>query len=154
MEKEIVLLHGYSSRESRKVLEDCRPVLSAPERVIFYPLLPGAGEVKVRELFRRAEEGAPLPSPEDFDEATAERERALFRETKRRIGLLRCSKETALILMRGFKKLPYPREDFIFALVTETAMEWNLSYYFSHLNQEHEFMKENDPAKDKDMRAF
>ena len=63
-------------------------------------------------------------------------------------------REQVLQIMRSFKAvLPEPR-DIIFAVITETALNWTFAEYAGHLAKEHEYMKTHQPGDNPDMKKM
>lgn len=63
-------------------------------------------------------------------------------------------REQVLPVMRSFKAvLPDPR-DIIFAVVTQTTLDWTFGEYVEHLGEEHEYMKNRKPENNPDMKKM
>lgn len=71
----------------------------------------------------------------------------------RAVLILTNDKQRLFKLMRGIKSVSPEPQDIIFASVTETALTWSFKHYFSHLSQEHEYMKTHSPEGDPDMKV-
>lgn len=67
--------------------------------------------------------------------------------------ILTSDRQRLFKVMRGFKSVVDQPQDVIFAMITETAATWTVSHYFSHLSEEHEYMKTHSPEGDPDMRV-
>jgi hypothetical protein len=63
-------------------------------------------------------------------------------------------KEHVFAIMRGIKSVCSRPNDIIFAMVTETAVTWTLDQYLVHLKDEHEYMKNNTPENDPNMKKM
>jgi predicted protein tyrosine phosphatase len=63
-------------------------------------------------------------------------------------------REQVIQVMRSFKAvLPDPR-NIIFAVVTETALNWTFRDYIGHLGEEHESMTNRRPENNPDMKKM
>ena len=71
----------------------------------------------------------------------------------RGVLILTSDKQRLFKIMRGIKSVSEDPQDIIFASVTESALTWTFRHYFSHLSEEHEYMKTHTPEGDPDMRA-
>lgn len=68
--------------------------------------------------------------------------------------LLTSEHQQVLQVMRSFKAvLPNP-QNIIFAVITETALNWTFGEYIVHLGMEHEYMKNRNPKDDPDMKRM
>lgn len=67
--------------------------------------------------------------------------------------ILTSDRQRLFKVMRGFKAVVEQPQDVIFAMITETASTWTVNQYFSHLSEEHEYMKTHSPEGDPDMRV-
>jgi hypothetical protein len=61
-------------------------------------------------------------------------------------------KERAVTVMRAVKSVSEDPQDIVFAMVTQTALQWTLQEYIDHISEEHEYMKTHNPADDPDMK--
>ena len=71
----------------------------------------------------------------------------------RRVLILTSDRQLLFKIMRGIKSVLENPQDIIFASVTETALTWTFRHYFSHLSEEHAYMKTHTPEGDPDMKA-
>ncbi len=71
----------------------------------------------------------------------------------RGVLILTSDRQRLFKIMRGIKSVSKNPQDIIFASVTETALTWTFRHYFSHLSEEHEYMKTHTPEGDPDMKA-
>lgn len=72
----------------------------------------------------------------------------------RMVVVLAQEREQVLQVMRSFKAvLPDPRE-IIFAVITQTALDWTFAEYAAHLGGEHESMKKRRPEDNPDMKKM
>lgn len=70
------------------------------------------------------------------------------------VVVLAQEREQVLRVMRSFKAvLPDPR-DIIFAVITQTALDWTFGEYVAHLGREHEYMKNRRPEDNPDMKKM
>ncbi|MGB5217760.1 MAG: DUF3783 domain-containing protein [Smithella sp.] len=54
-------------------------------------------------------------------------------------------REQVLQVMRSFKAVLPDPQNIIFAVITETALNWTFDEYIGHLGEEHEYMKTRKP---------
>jgi len=73
--------------------------------------------------------------------------------SSRGVLILTSDRQRLFKIMRGIKSVSENPQDIIFASVTETALTWTFRHYFSHLSEEHEYMKTHTPEGDPDMKA-
>jgi len=73
--------------------------------------------------------------------------------SSRGVLILTADRQRLFKIMRGIKSVSENPQDIIFASVTETAQTWTFRHYFSHLSEEHEYMKTHTPEGDPDMKA-
>jgi len=73
--------------------------------------------------------------------------------SSRGVLILTSDKQRLFKIMRGIKSVSENPQDIIFASVTETALTWTFRHYFSHLSEEHAYMKTHTPEGDPDMKA-
>lgn len=59
-----------------------------------------------------------------------------------------------LQVMRSFKAVLSDPQNIIFAVITETAMNWTFEDYLVHLGEEHEYMKNRRPENNPDMKKM
>lgn len=70
------------------------------------------------------------------------------------VVVLAQEREQVLQVMRSFRAvLPDPR-DIIFAVITQTALDWTFGEYVAHLGEEHESMKNRRPEDNPDMKKM
>jgi len=63
-------------------------------------------------------------------------------------------REEILKIMKSFKAVLANPSDLIFAMITDTALGWTFQYYLDHVAEEHEYMKNHEPADNPDMRPM
>jgi len=70
------------------------------------------------------------------------------------IIVLAKEREHVFQVMRSFKAVLPDPQNIIFAVITETALNWTFREYISHLGQEHEYMKNRRPENNPDMKKM
>jgi len=68
--------------------------------------------------------------------------------------ILATEREQVFQVMRGFKAVLPDPQNVIFAVVTETALNWTFGEYIGHLGTEHEYMKNRSPEDNPDMKKM
>jgi hypothetical protein len=63
-------------------------------------------------------------------------------------------RELVLQVMRSFKAVLPDPQNIIFAVITETALNWTFENYIGHLGEEHEYMKNRRPENNHDMKKI
>lgn len=66
----------------------------------------------------------------------------------RGVLILTADRQRLFKIMRGIKSASENPQDIIFASITESAMTWTFRHYFSHLSEEHEYMKTHKQLPD------
>jgi hypothetical protein len=56
-------------------------------------------------------------------------------------------RERVLQVMKSFKAVLPDPQNIIFAVITETALNWTFGEYIGHLGEEHEYMKNRNPER-------
>lgn len=72
----------------------------------------------------------------------------------RMVIVLAQEREQVLQVMRSFKAVLPDPQDIIFAVITETALNWTFAEYAGHLWKEHEYMKTHKPEDNPDMKKM
>ena len=93
-------------------------------------------------------------APVDLQTALAETSGPLSPRRGRVVIIQSFIKEHVFAIMRGLKNVCSRPNDIIFAMVTETALEWTLDEYLVHLKDEHEYMKTHSAQQDPDMKKM
>lgn len=68
--------------------------------------------------------------------------------------VLALERNQVLQVMRSFKAVLPDPQNIIFAVVTETALNWTFGEYIGHLGAEHESMKNQNPRDNPDMKKM
>lgn len=63
-------------------------------------------------------------------------------------------REQVLQVMRSFRAVLPDPQNMIFAVITETALNWTFKDYIGHLCEEHEYMKTRRPENNPDMKKM
>lgn len=68
--------------------------------------------------------------------------------------ILATEREQVFQVMRGFKAVLPDPQNIIFAVVTETALNWTFGEYIEHLGAEHEYMQTRNAQDNPDMKKM
>lgn len=140
MFQELCVFKGFSKDEASKGL-DALAVLPGKGKTGFAPLTEGMMDRRVEEVL------------ENLFKGNAGEGKALT-EGQRIVFLAVYSKERAVAIMRAVKSVSENPKEIIFAMITETALQWTIREYMAHVTEEHEYMKTHDPSKDPDMKPL
>lgn len=140
MIQEICLMRGFTKDQAGKALQ----VLSEEGgefKTSFAPMTDSMLDQKVERVMESLFEGkAPEGSP--------------LREGHRVVIMAVSSQQRAISIMRAVKSQSADPGDIVFAMVTQTALQWTLAEYIDHVSREHEYMKTHNPADDPDMKQI
>ena len=70
------------------------------------------------------------------------------------IIVLAKEREQVFQVMKSFKAVLPDPQNIIFAVITETALNWTFGEYINHLGKEHESMKNRRPENNPDMKKM
>lgn len=140
MIQEICLLRGFNKEQALQALE----IISAEGgdyKTSFAPMTDVMTTMKMETLIESLFEGnAPGGNP--------------LREGHRVVIMAVADKQRAITIMRALKSISTDPKDIVFAMVTQTSLQWTLQEYIDHISEEHEYMKTHNPAEDPDMKKM
>ncbi len=139
--KDIVLLAGFAGQEARQALAALAAAGHDTSNLTAAPLTDGALDKATRDCLTETQEGRMLPG-----KPITTGDRAVLMMTGH-------DKARAVALMQAFRSVAPADADTVFAMVTETALDWTIAYYMDHVRKEHEYMKTHSPEGDPDMKA-
>jgi hypothetical protein len=152
MNKTLCLINGISADKVRAGLEYAEAHLAehAPRLSVYVQFMDN--DLLDRRISRIIEEfwQAPVGLQAALDGSAG----PLIPRRGRVIIIQSFIKEHVFAIMRGLKNVCSRPNDIIFAMVTETALEWTLDEYLVHLKDEHEHMKTHPPQNDPDMKKM
>ncbi|MDA3955725.1 DUF3783 domain-containing protein [Oceanispirochaeta sp.] len=138
MQQEMCLFRGFTKEQASQAL-----ALLSQEggafHTAFSPMTDSMGNLKMEDLIAALFEGTPLGG-----QALTEGQRVVLMAVSQ--------KERAVTVMRAIKTVSENPQDIVFAMVTQTALQWTLQEYIDHVSEEHEYMKTHNPAEDPDMK--
>jgi len=147
----LCLFRGFSQNQIAKSLETASAQLTAAnytDTAIFSRTIPDTLlDTKVGEHIEA------LFNSDLSQKIKPEEENSGDSASSRGVLILTSDKQCLFKIMRGIKSVSENPQDIIFASVTETALTWTFRHYFSHLSEEHEYMKTHTPEGDPDMKA-
>ncbi|WP_168203471.1 DUF3783 domain-containing protein [Oceanispirochaeta crateris] len=138
MQQEMCLFRGFTKDQATQALN----LLSQEGgefNTRFAPMTDSMETMKMEELITALFEGTALGG------------KALT-EGQRVVLMAVTQKERAVTVMRAVKSVSEDPQDIVFAMVTQTALQWTLQEYIDHISEEHEYMKTHNPADDPDMK--
>lgn len=140
MIQEICLLRGFTKEQAAQALE----IISAEGgefKTSFAPMTDAMTDMKMEALLESLFDGKPIAgSP--------------LREGHRVVIMGVAAKQRAISVMRAIKSISADPQDIVFAMVTQTSLNWTLQEYIDHISEEHEYMKTHNPADDPDMKKI
>ena len=147
----LCLFRGFSNNQIAKGLEASAAQLQAANYIdteVFYrtitdDLLDAKVGEHIETLFK-SDLSQPVKTEEESSGDSA---------VSRGVLILTSDRQLLFKIMRGIKSVSENPQDIIFASVTETALTWTFRHYFSHLSEEHAYMKTHTPEGDPDMKA-
>lgn len=140
MIQEICLLRGFTKDQAARALE-----IIAQEggefKTSFAPMTDTMTDMKMEALLESLFEGKAVGGNP-------------LREGHRVVIMAVAAKERAITVMRAIKSISADPQDIVFAMVTQTSLQWTLQEYINHVSEEHEYMKTHNPADDPDMKKI
>jgi hypothetical protein len=140
MEKIICFARGLSREEMEKGSDSFYGADQDNPAMEVIPITEDMMVLPVGEILEQAAAGG--PGPNRVKEKQGEGSDASPVQSKYRVVMINTMERGPVLrVMRSFKAVLPDPQNMIFAIITDTALQWTFGEYIGHLVSEHEYMK-------------